>query len=89
MHTSNNAFKEGAKAANWKLAEFLRAIFYLFKDSSARREDYTEFSRSDEFALKFCSVRWLCNKEAAERALKILPHLKNYVDGVCKNKKKV
>jgi len=75
IHTVHNSFKAGAQATGWLLIEFLRGIYNTFKDVPARRSDYTFFSESEVFPMKFCGVRWLENDIVAERAIKIVPNL--------------
>ncbi|XP_063243684.1 uncharacterized protein LOC134542976 [Bacillus rossius redtenbacheri] len=87
LHTLHNAFKVGMNSCEWKIFHFLHAIYNFFKDRPARRSDYTMFSGSTKFPVKFCNVRWLQNFEVAQRALEIIPNLKKYVEGVKENKK--
>lgn len=82
LHTLHNAFKAGIKAPKWEIIDFLRAIYNLFKNVPARRADLIHYSGSSEFPLKFCAVRWLQNIVVAERAEKLLPNLRAYVEGV-------
>jgi len=51
----------------------------LFKDSPARRADFTAITGSTCFAKKFCAVRWVENVDVASRALEVLPHVKKYM----------
>lgn len=48
----------------------------------ARRGLYIRFTNSEQFPLKFCSIRWLENSAVAQRALDILPNLKTFVSRV-------
>lgn len=82
LHTLHNAFKAGIKAPKWEIIDFLRAIYNLFKNVPARRADLIHYSGSSEFPLKFCAVRWLQNIVVTERAEKLLPNLRAYVEGV-------
>lgn len=85
LHSVNLSFKTGAKSTNWEIFDFIRAVYYLFKDSPARRALYTYYTNSQEFPKKFCSVRWLENSSVAERCLNILPNIKIFVDKVEKD----
>lgn len=82
IHTTHNAYKKAMKITSWKIESFLRALYYLFCYSPARRADYTKFSGSIIFPLKFCAIRWVENFKVAERALIILPNIRKYVEGV-------
>lgn len=86
LHVLHGAFKTAIKATNWSLISFLRCLYNLFKDVPARRALFTQFSGSEVFPLKFCSVRWLQNGDVAQRALDMLQHLKKFICGVKKDK---
>ncbi|XP_063234890.1 uncharacterized protein LOC134537894 isoform X3 [Bacillus rossius redtenbacheri] len=79
LHTVHGAYKTGHNKCEWQINNFLRALYYLFKDFPSRRADYTKSSGSTEFPLKMCSIRWVENSKVIERALKMIPHLKKYV----------
>ena len=67
LHVLHNSFRDGAGATNWNIEHALSSFWWLFKDSPARREDFTEVTRSSIFPLKFCSHRWVENVQVAER----------------------
>ena len=69
LHTVHNSFKTGAKKSGWNVSSFLSSLYYLYKDSPARREDYRKVSSSTVLPLKFVSHRWLENVPVTERAL--------------------
>ena len=56
-----------------------QSVRWLFKDSPARREDYTSVTGSTCFPLDFCRHRWLENVPVVERALEIIPFVVQYV----------
>lgn len=87
LHTVHNSFKTAIKATSWDLIEFLRAIYNVFKKSPARKADYTYYTKSKTFPLKFCGTRWLNNVTVAKRALQILPNLSAFVEKYDENKK--
>ena len=76
----HGAFQAGHKAAGWTVNEMLRGMYGLFKDSPARRADYTTETGSTCFPKKFCQVRWLGNADVATRAIEIFPHVKKYIE---------
>ncbi|GBO29646.1 hypothetical protein AVEN_212602-1 [Araneus ventricosus] len=86
LHSVNLAFKTGAKCTNWKIFDFMRALYYVFKNSPARRALYTLYTNSKDFPKKFCAIRWLENSQVAERCLDILPHIKVFIEQVEKDK---
>ena len=79
LHVVHGAFKTGAQSTGWNVDTLLRALYYLFADSPARREEYTSASGSKQFPLKFSSTRWLEDIQVAERALLIWPNVNKYV----------
>ena len=80
LHTVHNGYKRAMKKNDWKIMQFLRALYYLFCHSPARREDYIKASGSELFPLKFCAVRWVENFNVAGRALKIIHNVRKYVE---------
>lgn len=86
LHTIHNAFKHGAEATEWKVSSFLSSIYYLFKDSPARREDFVKVTGSSKMPLKFVNHRWLENVPVCERSLMILDDIKKYVKAVVEKK---
>ena len=87
LHVVHNAFKAGFEATGWDVKSFLWALYTIFYETPARREDYTAITSSVVFPLKFCLHRWVENATVAARALVILPHLKKYVDTIQQNPK--
>lgn len=71
LHIVHGAFRTGTAATKWDVNGLLSALYYLFKDSPARREDYSKVSGSTVFPLEFCSARWVENVPVAERALEV------------------
>lgn len=86
LHAVSLAFKTGVKATEWNIMEFLRSLYFMFKDSPARRALYSFYSESETFPLKFCSIRWLENVKVADRALNMIPLIKKFIAGVEKDK---
>lgn len=85
LHIVHNVYKIAHNKTWNDIHSFLRSLYYLFKDFFTRRADYTYFSQSTLFPLKFCSVRWLENKRVIERAITMLPNLRKYIAGVESN----
>ena len=55
---------------------YMRALYNLFKDIPAHRALYVQYSGSNIFPLKFCSIRWLENCTVAQRAIDVISHIK-------------
>lgn len=82
LHILNNAFRKGASAADWNISSVLVSLFWLFKDSPARREDFLELSVLKKLPTKFCTYRWLENVPAAEKAVLIWDDIKSFVKSI-------
>ena len=79
LHVINGSLTTGHKATNWKVQVQLKSFFKLFKDSPARQADYIDFTGCNQFPKKFCSVRWVENVEACERAQEVFKQIKLYI----------
>ncbi|KAK0059329.1 LIM homeobox Lhx6 [Biomphalaria pfeifferi] len=66
----HNAFRAGLASTGWELGHFFSSLSWLFKDTPARREDFTALTGSSDFPLEHCQHRWVENVEEAERAYK-------------------
>jgi len=82
LHIVHNSFKAGFSKSGWNIGDFLGALFYLFKDSPARRDDFFEITGSTTLPLKFVQHRWLENVPVVERAIQILPNVNKYIKAV-------
>ena len=82
LHVIHNAFKTAFQKSSWKLQEFLRACYYSFKDSPTKRADYIRVTCESTFCAKFVGIRWLENRCVAEKIIKLLPHLRKFVDAI-------
>lgn len=88
LHTIHGAFATAMKNTEWGVAKLLRAIWYLFHDSPARRDDFQSITKSNVFGLQFCSTRWVEDVPVAERAIAIWPNIVKYVNETLKKTKK-
>jgi len=79
IHTVHNSFKAGVVATEWGTSSLLSSLYYHFKDSPARREDYVKVTKSSQLPLKFVSHRCLENVVVSERALDIWRNIEVYV----------
>lgn len=84
LHTVHNSFKKGVEDSGWGVEDVLKSLYYLFKESPARREDFFKVTEASKLPLKFCGHRWLENVPAAERALQIWPAILRYLSAVKK-----
>ena len=60
----------------------IRAAYFEFHQSPARRAAYTSVTKSTVFPKKFVGIRWLENGAVASALLEILPNLKEFVNSV-------
>ena len=84
LHIVPGAFKKATKASTWEVDEFLKSLFWLFKDTPARRQDFGKATKNPNpvFPLRFCETRWVENVPVVARALQIYPDVKKYVAAV-------
>jgi len=78
----HGAFQRGAKVSGWALDRFLSSLYWLLKDSPARREDFIEATGTTVMPLKFCNHRWVENVVVCERGISLLPAVVKYVAAV-------
>ncbi|KAJ8678298.1 hypothetical protein QAD02_014085 [Eretmocerus hayati] len=76
LHIVNDSYEKGHVKVDWEVNNFLRVIYYLFKDSPTRRADFIYFSCTTLFTLKFFFTSWLENGEVMQRALSLVDPLK-------------
>jgi len=69
LHQVHNAFKAGAQASGWSVDKFLSSLYWLFKDTPARREDFTTLSGKLTFPHKYCNHCWFENVPVVKRQL--------------------
>ena len=55
LHNAVRQFRAGSDASDWAVDEFLSSIYWLFKGTPARREDFVAETGSSIFPLKFYS----------------------------------
>lgn len=79
---------QGNTETKWGLEAILKAGYYLFNNTSARRDDYQTVTGSSDFPLKFAAHRWLENAKVIKRMLEILPNLCKYLKAVKEGKLK-
>ena len=82
LHTLHNAFKAGVSDTEWDIGHKLSALYTLFDEVPARRDDYEKVTKQALYPLQFCAHRWVENVSVCERAIDLLPHLKVFVDNV-------
>jgi len=82
LHQVHGAFQAGAQSCGWEVSKFLSSLYWLFKDTPARREDFKTVTGCEQFPKKFCIHKWLENVPVCERAIDFLQPLKQYVDAV-------
>jgi len=82
-------FPSPAVGTNWPFwvdvplkHQSINSLYWLFKYTLARREDFTTITGCTSFPLKVCSHRWVENIPVCEWALSLLLHIKSYVSAV-------
>ena len=69
MCVVHGVFKDGYISTNWNIHSLLANLYWLFKDSPARREDFIQATGSMLFPLVFCAHRWVEYAVVAYREL--------------------
>ena len=87
LHVVHGAFHSGMLKTSWGIDSVLKALHNLFSESPAKREDFIKLTGTETFPLPFCGHRWLENKQVAERALEIWPHITTYIRETLKKPK--
>ncbi|XP_058873644.1 uncharacterized protein LOC117967216 isoform X2 [Acipenser ruthenus] len=80
LHVVHSSLQYGANETGWMLGELLGALWQLFHDTPAWRDDYTQITGSTRFPLKFCPHRWVEDLKVAERALELWPNVIQFID---------
>ena len=75
LHVVHGAFRTGVQKTKWGIDSILQALYNLFPNSPAKREDYTKITGSKVFPLPFSGTRWIEDKKVADRALEIWPNI--------------
>ena len=81
LHIVHDAFKKGSVSSGWGVDKLLSSLYYLYKDTPARREDFTTATGSNVFPLKFSGHCWVENVAVAERAMEIWPNTISMLQG--------
>ena len=79
LHVVHAAICTGCQDRDWKTEGMLRALWYLFHHSPARRDDYTTVTGSTVFPLKFWATWWVEDDRVAERVLGIWSNVEKYI----------
>ena len=88
LHVVHGAFCTGCQSTDWRIDGFLRALWYLFPDSQARRGDFTAVTGCTVFPLKLCATRWVEDEKVVQRAIEIWPNIEQYIAHVLKETKR-
>ena len=78
-HSTQQLQNRGNCNTEWKVEALMSSLYYLFKDSPARREDFFKVSGGTRLPLKFVNHRWLENEPVCERALQIWEDILKFV----------
>ncbi|KAK1898471.1 Adenylate cyclase type 6 [Dissostichus eleginoides] len=79
LHVVHGSFQTGERETGWKIGDALRALWQVFHDSPARREDFSELTKTARFPLKFCATRWVEDLQVAEGAIEVWPAVMAYI----------
>ena len=87
LHIVHGAFRTGVQKTKWGVDDLLKALYNMFPNSPAKREDYTKVTESNVFPLPFCGTRWIEDRKVADRAIEIWPNIDKYVKEMLKKSK--
>ena len=79
LHVVHGRFRSGVQKTKCGVDSILKALYKLFDESPAKREDYSAITGSNKFPLPFCGNRQVEDKKVAERALQIWPDAMVYI----------
>ena len=68
LHIINGAFQTGVTDTAWNLKKILKAMWQIFDDSPARRDDFVSETDTNVYPLPFCCTRWVENTQIADHA---------------------
>ena len=71
LHIVSGALQTGAEKTGWDIKKVLKAMFNLFHDSPARRDEYIRINASSTFPERFCPTRWVENESVSDRAIDV------------------
>lgn len=80
LHVVHGSLKSAVEATEWNILTILSSLWFLFKDSPARRQDFKNVTGTDTFPLKFCPTRWVEDIPVVKRAIMIWPEVIKYID---------
>ena len=78
MHTIHNAFRSTYATTGWDVEQSFTSLYWLFKDSPVRCEDYISVTGLEVFPQKFSQTCWAENVGVAERLLEMWPFVQQY-----------
>ena len=56
LHIIHNAFLSGSMETNWEVGQTLSSLYWLFKDSPARRQDFVSITGSSVSSNNFAHI---------------------------------
>ena len=90
QHTVHGSLKTGFNSLEFEVRKILKAMFWLFNDSPARRSVYLTEGISDDFPLRFCETRWVDDRPVSDRGIEVWPSVKlciSYWEKLSKSKR--
>jgi hypothetical protein len=82
IHVMHHAFRKGINALGWSLDEFAVDIFYWFKHSPVRKEEFAKLQQQlkteEHHFMRYVEVRWLTFTPVLQRLLEQWEPMKEY-----------
>ena len=79
LRVINDALKTGHATVKCEAQLLLRLFYKVFKNSPACLEDHIDWTGSELFPKKFCSVRWIENVDVFPSALAVFADVRKYI----------
>ncbi|KAJ8666301.1 hypothetical protein QAD02_007963 [Eretmocerus hayati] len=85
LHIVSGSYETSYQNTGWSVHSFAINLYYLFKGTSTRYDDFKTITRCSLFPHKFCPVRWLENSVVLSRAVEMVEPLSVYVKEIEKS----
>ena len=79
LHVLHESFQTGHSGAEWNINTILRSMYNLFKQSPARKADFSVSNPNSKFPKKICQTRWNENVDVCKCAIEVYNSMKEYL----------
>lgn len=78
LYIVHGAFEAGVAASRWNIDEFMKSLYWLFKDTPAKCEHFCPAVNNEKkplFPMEVCPTSWVENVPVTERAMTVIPQV--------------